>query len=83
MIPGLKWLTGSLMSTTHGVLSLVPLAVVVSLGWWLFVVMTPPVVWIEDVLYTSTLLIHIALWVILGVVVWADPQEGTDSVPTG
>lgn len=61
-----------------GVLSFIPLALVASLGWWRFVIMTPPLVFVEGVLEASAVLIHIAFWFILGAVVWADPQEGTD-----
>lgn len=66
-----------------GVLSFVPLAVVASGSMWFLAIATSPGGWFGYALKTSALLIHIALWFILGVVVWADPQEGTDSVPTG
>lgn len=66
-----------------GVLSFIPLALVASLGWWLFVIMTPPLLFVAEVLEATAVLIHIAFWVILAAVVWADPQEGTHSAPTG
>jgi hypothetical protein len=64
-----------------GVLCFVPFAVVASGGMWFLVIATSPRGWFGDALYTSALLIHIALWMILGLMLWGDPQEETESVP--
>lgn len=64
-----------------GVLSFVPLAVVASGSMWFLAIATSPGGWFGYALKTSALLIHIALWFILGLMLWGDPEEGTESVP--
>jgi hypothetical protein len=34
----------------------------------------------RDILETSALLIHVALWFILGVLLWADPPGSAESI---
>lgn len=64
-----------------GVSSFSAFAVVASCGWWIFEIQTPHSLFINDLLFRSALLLHMTLWIVLGIVRWVDPQEGADSIP--
>jgi hypothetical protein len=74
----------ALRNKAFGVFSFIPLVVVASGGFWFFVIVTrfllPPLGMGRDILETSALLIHVALWFILGGLLWTDPPGNAEPV---
>lgn len=69
----------ALRNKSFGPFSFVPLAVAASGGLWFLVLLVGSGGY-RDVMRTSTLLAHVALWFILGVLLWGDPPGSTDAV---
>jgi hypothetical protein len=69
----------ALRNKTFGPLSIVPLAVTASGGLWFLVLLVGAGEY-RDVMRTSGLLAHVALWFILGALLWADPPGDKDAV---
>jgi hypothetical protein len=69
----------ALRNKTFGPLSFVPLAVTASGGLWFLVLLVGAGEY-RDVMRTSGLLAHVALWIILGALLWADPPGNKDAV---
>jgi hypothetical protein len=71
----------ALRNKTFGPFSFIPLAVTVSGGLW-FIVLLVGAGEHRDVMRTSGLIVHVALWLILGALLWADPPGNTHPVRT-
>lgn len=71
----------ALRNKTFGPVSFVPLAVTASGGLWFLVLLVGAGEY-RDVMRTSGLLAHVALWFILGALLWADPPGNTHPVRT-
>lgn len=69
----------ALRKKTFGALSFVPLAVVASGGLWFLVTLLVTGVY-ERVAESSAVLIHVSLWITLGVLLWAYPRGNAVSV---
>jgi hypothetical protein len=69
----------ALRNKTFGPFSFIPLAVTASGGLWFFVLLVGAGEY-RDVMRTSGLLAHVALWFILGALLWADPPGDKDAV---
>ncbi|HVR79662.1 MAG TPA: hypothetical protein VMS99_14870 [Acidimicrobiia bacterium] len=71
----------ALHNKTFGPFSFVPLAVTASGGLWFLVLLVGAGEY-RDVMRTSGLLAHVALWFALGALLWADPPGNKDAVRT-
>lgn len=70
-----------LRNRTFGPFSFVPLAVATSGGLWFLVVLIGAGEH-RDAMRTSALVAHVALWFILGALIWTDPPRNTNPVRT-
>jgi len=69
----------ALRNKTFGPFSFLPLAVTASGGLWFLVLLVGAGEY-RDVMRTSGLLAHVALWFALGALVWTDPPGNKDAV---
>ena len=69
----------ALRKKTFGLFSFVPLAVAASAGLWVLVLLVGAGEY-REVMRTSALLVDVALWFILGVLLWTDQSGNVESV---
>lgn len=70
----------ALRERTFGSFSFVPLAVAASAGLWFLSLPRQLTGGLHDAAQMYALLVHVALWFILGAVLWADPSASPSSV---